>query len=194
MSPLRVLMVTGTISSLKLPAFCAASALFCERDRELVLLRAGDLVLPGDVLGGVAHVIAVEGIPQAVLDHGVDQFDVAHLDAAAQILRVRRHAHGFLAAGDHDLGIAVEDAPGSRAPPCAGREPQSWLTPQAGLSTGMPAAIEAWRAGFWPCAAVRIWPMMTSETRARLDARALQRGLDGDGAEIVGRQWWRTRR
>ena len=44
-------------------------------------------------------------------------------------------------------------------------EPQSWLTPQAGLSTGMPAAIEAWRAGFWPCAAVRIWPMMTSETR-----------------------------
>ena len=30
MSPLRVLMVTGTISSLNLPAFCAASALFCE--------------------------------------------------------------------------------------------------------------------------------------------------------------------
>src|SRR5918996_2823247 len=28
----------------------------------------------------------------------------------------------------------------------------------------MPALIEAWRAGFWPCAAVRIWPMMTSET------------------------------
>src|SRR5258708_6597570 len=30
MSPLRDLMVTGTISSLNLPAFCAASALFCE--------------------------------------------------------------------------------------------------------------------------------------------------------------------
>ena len=29
-SPLRVFTVTGTISSLKRPAFCAASALFCE--------------------------------------------------------------------------------------------------------------------------------------------------------------------
>ncbi len=28
----------------------------------------------------------------------------------------------------------------------------------------MPAAIEAWRAGFWPWPAVRICPMMTSET------------------------------
>src|ERR1700761_1779687 len=77
-------------------------------DGEFVLLRAGDLVLPGDVLGGVAHVVAVEGIPQAVLDHGVDELEVAHLDAATQILRVRRHAHGFLPAGDDDVGIAVE--------------------------------------------------------------------------------------
>ncbi len=108
MSPLRLLMVTGTISSLNLPAFCAASALFCDCDRELVLLGAGDLPLLGDVLGGVAHVIAVEGVPQAVLDHGVDQLEAAHLGAAAQILRVRGHAHGLLAAGDHDLGVAVE--------------------------------------------------------------------------------------
>src|SRR5262245_8567079 len=36
--------------------------------------------------------------------------------------------------------------------------------PQAGASTGMPAPIEAWRAGFWPAPAVRIWPKMTSET------------------------------
>src|SRR5436190_12378950 len=77
-------------------------------NRKLVLLRAGDLVLPRNVLGGVAHVVAVEGVPQAVLDHGVDQFEAAHLDAAAQILRVRGHAHGFLAAGDDDFGIAVE--------------------------------------------------------------------------------------
>src|SRR6266702_1182908 len=50
---------------------------------ELVLLGAGDLVLPRDVLGGVAHVIAVEGVPQAVLDHGVDEFDRTHFGAAA---------------------------------------------------------------------------------------------------------------
>src|SRR5215472_15185220 len=36
--------------------------------------------------------------------------------------------------------------------------------PQAGLSTGMPAAIEAWRAGVCPCPALRIWPRMTSDT------------------------------
>ena len=31
----------ATISSLNLPAFCAASALFCDFDRELVLLLRG---------------------------------------------------------------------------------------------------------------------------------------------------------
>ena len=71
-------------------------------DRELVLLLARDLPLLGDVLGGGAHVIAVEGVPQAVLDHGVDHFERAHLHAVAQMRAVRRHAHGFLAAGDHD--------------------------------------------------------------------------------------------
>ena len=43
-------------------------------------------------------------------------------------------------------------------------DPQSWLMPKAVCSTGMPAFTEAWRAGFWPEAAVRIWPMMTSST------------------------------
>ena len=43
-------------------------------------------------------------------------------------------------------------------------EPQSWFSPQAVASFGTPAAIAAWRAGFWPCAAVRIWPRMTSCT------------------------------
>ena len=36
--------------------------------------------------------------------------------------------------------------------------------PQAGLSTGMPAPIDACRAGFCPWPAVRTWPRMTSET------------------------------
>ncbi len=39
------------------------------------------------------------------------------------------------------------------------------LTIHAGEPFGTPALIEAWRAGFWPCAAVRIWPMITSDTR-----------------------------
>ncbi len=58
-------------------------------DGEGVLLVAGDLPLLGDVLGGVAHVIAVEGIPEAVLDHRVDELDVAHLVAVAQVRHVR---------------------------------------------------------------------------------------------------------
>ena len=52
------------------------------------------------------------------------------------------------------------------------------LTPQAGEPFGMPAAIEAWRAGFWPWPAVSTWPRITSETRAGFNAAALQRGLD----------------
>jgi hypothetical protein len=45
-------------------------------------------------------------------------------------------------------------------------EPHSWFTPHAGTSTGMPALTEAWRAGFCPWPAVRIWPITTSETSA----------------------------
>ena len=73
MSPLRPLTVTGTISSLNLPAFCAASALFCEATANSSCSSRVICHLRGDVLGGLAHVVAVEGVPQAVLDHGVDE-------------------------------------------------------------------------------------------------------------------------
>ena len=73
MSPLRVLMVTGTISSLKRAGLLGRLGLVLGGRGEGVLLLAGDLPLLGDVLGGVAHVVAVEGVPQAVLDHGVDE-------------------------------------------------------------------------------------------------------------------------
>ena len=119
-SPLRVLMVTGTISSLNLPAFLAASALFCEATAKLVLLLARDLPLAGDVLGRGAHVVAVEGVPQAVLDHGVDELDVAHLGAVAQVRAVRRLAHALLAAGDDDRWRSRAGSAGRRARPRAG--------------------------------------------------------------------------
>ena len=64
---------------------------------------------------------------------------------------MRRHAHRFLAAGDDDVGVAVEDrliAERDRAQAGAAE-----LVDAPGrASTGMPAAIAAWRAGFWPCA------------------------------------------
>src|SRR3712207_5488809 len=43
-------------------------------------------------------------------------------------------------------------------------EPQSWLSAQAVFSCGTPADMAAWRAGFWPWPAVRIWPRITSST------------------------------
>ena len=57
------------------------------------------------------------------------------------------------------LRIACQPKATARRP-----EPQSWLMPSAVFSTGMPELTAAWRAGFWPCAALRIWPMMTSST------------------------------
>ena len=46
---------------------------------------------------------------QAILDHGVDHIEIAHLHAVAQMRAMRGHAHGLLAARDHQLRIAVED-------------------------------------------------------------------------------------
>jgi hypothetical protein len=52
--------------------------------------------------------------PGEVLDGrtstSVDYGRLAHFGAAAQILRVGGHAHGFLAAGDDDFGIALSSA------------------------------------------------------------------------------------
>ena len=122
-------------------------------DGELVLILARDLPLSRDVLGRVAHVIAVEGVPQAVLDHRVDELDVAHLGAVAQVRGVRRLAHALLAAGDDDLGRAGQDLLGAERDRAQARAAHL-VDRKAGLSTGMPAAIAAWRAGFWPWAAV----------------------------------------
>src|SRR3546814_16699901 len=68
--------------------------------REFVLCLAGDLELLGDILRRGAHVVTVEGIPQAIADHGVDEAEVAHLLAGPQIGGMGRLAHAFLAAGD----------------------------------------------------------------------------------------------
>jgi len=43
------------------------------------------------------------------MDHRVDQADIAHLAARAQILRMGGQRHAFLPAGHHDAGIARTD-------------------------------------------------------------------------------------
>ena len=87
---------------------------------ELVLLLAADLPLLGDVLGGLAHVVAVEGVPEAVLDHRVDELHVAHLVALPQVLAVGRHRHVLLPARGDDRRVAELDVLGARSPRRAG--------------------------------------------------------------------------
>ncbi|MDT4818636.1 hypothetical protein FQZ97_517340 [compost metagenome] len=75
-----------------------------------VLLFAADAVVLHQVLGGDAHVVVVEGVPEAVLDHAVDQFGVAHAQAGARGGHdVRGEAHVLLAAGDDHPGVAAAD-------------------------------------------------------------------------------------
>ena len=81
---------------------------------EGVELFAGDAPNIADVLGGGAHVVVVEGIPQAVLDHGVDKLLVAHAGAPAGVgSGIRSGAHVLGAAADDDIGVAGEDGAAS---------------------------------------------------------------------------------
>ena len=130
--------------------------------------------------------VAVEGVPQAVLDHGVDKLEIAHLLTGAQVGGVRRLAHALLTAGDHDPAVALSDR--LIAQRHAQRsEPHSWLMPQAGTSTGIPALTAAWRAGFWPRPAVRIRPITTLDTSPWSNTTAFERAADLRLAEIMRR-------
>jgi hypothetical protein len=54
-------------------------------------------------------VVALEGIEQAVPQHGVDELEVAHFGAGAHVGGMRGHRHGLLAARYDDVGVAVGD-------------------------------------------------------------------------------------
>ena len=155
--------------------------------RELVLLLAGDLPFLGDVLGGRAHVVAVEGVPQAVLDHRVDELHVAHLGAGAHVGGVGRERHRFLAARHDDVRHRRWRSAACRSRPSRSPEPQTWFRPQAVFSFGI-----ARRHRRLPG---RVLPLRGGEDLAEddlvhlggVDLRALERRLDGDRAEFVGR-------
>ncbi|MNE34133.1 hypothetical protein D3C80_1278420 [compost metagenome] len=67
----------------------------------------------GQVLRGDAHVVIVEGIPEAVVQHAVEQILVAHAQALAGLRQyIGRLAHRLLATGDHHLGIAAANGLG----------------------------------------------------------------------------------
>ena len=165
MSPLRVDIVTGTISSLNLPAFWAASALFCEPTAKRSCYSRLICHFGGDVLRGVAHVISVEGVDQSVLQHGVEHLHLAHFDPAAQIRGVGGERHRFLPAGDDDVRVAVGDLLQSerdRTQTAAAQLIEAeggFFLRNTGLHRRLASGILALRA-------LKIWPRITSSTSA----------------------------
>jgi hypothetical protein len=87
MSPLRVF-TEGDDLVLELAGLLRRLGLGLAGQREFVLHVAADLPLVGDVLGRLAHVVAVEGVPEAILDHAVDEVQVTHLLPGAQVRHV----------------------------------------------------------------------------------------------------------
>ena len=180
-------MMTGVDLVLELAGLLGGLRLVLRGDREAVLLLARDLPLARHVLGGVAHVVAVEGVPQAVLDHRVDELDVAHLGAVAQVRAMRRLAHALLAAGDHDPGRSELDLLGAerhRAKPRAAQlvhAPGRRVDRDAGVDRGLARRVLA-RAGGEDL------PQDDLGYLSGLNPRAIERRLDRDLAQLVGRQ------
>jgi len=65
-------------------------------------------------------------------------------------------------------------------------EPHILLSVTAPALLGRPPLNAAWRAGAWPWPAIRQLPKMTSVTSSGLIAGALDSGLDGSTAQVVG--------
>ena len=77
--------------------------------------------------------------------------------------------------------IAASSTPAARTP-----EAQTLLIVSEETSFGIPALICAWREGIWPAPACSTWPITTCCDLLGRDAGALERGLDGDAAELGG--------
>ena len=103
------------------------------------------------------------------------------------MLAVRRLAHRFLATGDHDVAVAVEDglvAERHRPQPRAAElvhTPRGALDRNAGIDRGLPGRVLALTGG-------QDLAHDDLGDTAALDPGALQRFLDRDLAQFVGRQ------
>ena len=159
--------------------------MFWEAVGELVLLLAGQLPALGHVLGGVAHVVAVEGVHEAVLQHGVHQLEIAHLGAVAHMGRMGGERHGFLAAGHDDAGVAVGDllhADGDGAKARAAElveAPGGLFLRNARVHGRLPGRVLA-------LARDEDLPEDHLVHLASVDLGALEGRLDGDRTQIVG--------
>ena len=78
--------------------------------RPAVEVGAGDLELVADLGRLDEHLLAAEGVGQAVVDHRVERLGVAHAVAEARVgQQVGRLGHRLHAAADADLDVARAD-------------------------------------------------------------------------------------
>ncbi len=161
--------------------------LVLRRYGERVLFLARNAVLGGDVLGRLAHVVVVEGVPQAVLDHGVDQAEVAHLLARTDIGGMRGQRHAFLAAGDDNVAVAQRHLLRPQRHRAQARTAD--LVDRPGRRTDAEARLDRRLAR-------RALPLRRLQHLAQdhfvdvggVDAGSFQRRLDGVGAQLMTRQ------
>ena len=84
-------------------------SLVLARSRKFVLSLAADLPLIGDILGGLAHVIAIKRVPQTITNHCVDIGQITHFLALTQAGCMGAHRHIFLTTSGNDCGVTQHD-------------------------------------------------------------------------------------
>ena len=100
----------GRDLGLELPARLRGARAPVRLGGEGVLILAREAVLRRDHVAAVAHVEVLVRIPEAVVDHRVDDLAVAHAVAAARLgQHVGRVGHALHAARDDDLRVADQD-------------------------------------------------------------------------------------
>ncbi|MNT05666.1 hypothetical protein D3C72_1402940 [compost metagenome] len=163
-SPLRCGISTGTISSSKRPAFWAASALFWEPTANS---SCASRVMPYSL----ATFSAVMPMWYWLYTSHRPSTIIESTSLVSPMRKPSREPGSTCGAA---LMFSMPPATTISASPAmialaasitAFRpEPHTLLMVMAGTMSGRPALREAWRAGFWPAAAVSTWPMMTSLT------------------------------
>ncbi len=153
---------------------------------ECVLLLASQAQCGVVPLRGLAHRHVVECVGQAVVRHRVEHLDRAVLVALARIgEQVRRVRHRFHAAGDDDLELAgTDELVGERDRVEAGEadlvdRDRRRAHADAGFDRGLPGG-DLPGAGLQDLAHDHVLDLLGR------DAGALERGLDGEAAEVDG--------
>ncbi|CAI8866812.1 ABC transporter ATP-binding protein [Pseudomonas sp. IT-P291] len=96
--------------ALEAPALNGCCGFLLRGGSEGILCFTRDLVLLRQILGGDTHVVVVEGVPQAILDHAVLQLRMAHTQAGACLgQNIGGQTHVFLTASDDQFCVAAAD-------------------------------------------------------------------------------------